>query len=448
MGVGSEASSEAAWRRRRATLLRQKTPAARAGRRTWWPEASARAAERLPRAIVFVVLVVFLAACAKRSSAPNARATVTPASPASSSTEPSPTPPEPPDEPALAEVGSFDRPLYVTAPAGDSRLFVVEKTGRVRIFAGGQVKPNAFLDLSREVSNGSEQGLLSIAFAPDYSFSGLVYADYTDRKGDTRVVEYKVSSDPDRIDPATRREILFVDQPFANHNGGLLIFDRLGVLIVGMGDGGSGGDPSNRAQDLSSLLGKLLRIDARNPAGGRPYGIPSDNPFVSRASARPEIWAYGLRNPWRFSLEPATGDLYLGDVGQNRVEEIDYVPADKIAGANFGWRVFEGNLRYTSERLDVSQTIQPVIVYPLDGTCAVTGGFLYRGEVNTLRGAYLYGDYCAGFVKSFRLSGGAVVDPKEYPALATPELSSFGEDGFGQLYITSLAGKVYRVTKK
>lgn len=398
----------------------------------------------MPVSIALVsVLALLFAACARPRES-DSKKTPSPAP----SPSPSPTPPPTPDEPALAEVGTFDEPLYVTAPAGDPRLFVVEKTGRVRIVAGGQIKPAPFIDLAGQVTGGSEQGLLSIAFAPDYPSSGLVYVNFTDRAGDTRVWEYRVSSDPDQVDPSSARELLLIDQPFANHNGGLLLFDQTGKLIVGMGDGGSGGDPGNRAQDLGSLLGKLLRIDPRKPSGGKPYGIPKDNPFTIRAGARPEIWAYGLRNPWRFSFEPKSGDLYLADVGQNRVEEVNYVPAHRIGAANFGWRVYEGDQRFTNERLDESQTIRPVVVYPLDATCAVTGGYVYRGEVKTLSGVYLYGDYCAGFVRGFRVLGGAAVDSKEFPALATRQLSSFGEDSAGQLYITSLGGKVFRVVRK
>lgn len=395
-------------------------------------------------AALLIVVGLLGAACPRRADRPSPK-------PTAASESPSPSPPEPPpppDEPALAEVGIFDQPLYVTAPAGDGRLFVVEKTGKVRILEAGQVKPNPFIDLSGQVTTGGERGLLSMAFAPDYSLSGLAYVNYTDLSGDTRVVEYKISGDPDRLNPATAREILFIDQPFANHNGGLLKFDRSGMLIVGMGDGGSGGDPGNRAQSLSQLLGKLLRIDPRNPSVGKPYGIPAGNPFVNRPAARPEIWAYGLRNPWRFSFDPTTADLYLADVGQNRVEEVNFVPAASIAGANFGWRVYEGDRRFTNENLDQSQTIRPVVVYPLEGTCAVTGGYVYRGEVNTLKGTYLYGDFCAGFVKGFKISGGVAVDHLDFPALGTSQLSSFGEDSSGQLYITSLAGRVFKIVRK
>jgi hypothetical protein len=338
----------------------------------------------------------------------------------------------------------------VTAPPEDPRIFVVEKTGRIKAVIGGQTKPKSFLDVSDKILTSGEQGLLSLAFSPDYEKSGLAYVYYINKRGDVEVVEYRVSSDPDRLDSATAREVLSIPHPtFSNHDGGLLLFDPSGMLIVGTGDGGGGGDPSNRAQSLSELLGKLLRIDPRHPSEGRGYGIPSNNPFLNRQGARPEIWAYGLRNPWRFSFSPETNDLFLGDVGQNRWEEVNFVPAARIAGSNFGWKVFEGEERFSQGGLDQSQTVRPVVVYPLrGGTCAVMGGYVYRGEVNTLKGTYLYGDHCAGFVKGFKISDGAAVDHRDFPGLATPDLSSFGEDSSGQLYLTSLAGKVFRIVRK
>lgn len=368
----------------------------------------------------------------------------------SPSVSPTPEPDPPPDEPALAEVGSFDQPLYVTAPVNDPRLFVVEKAGKIKVVVDGQIRPSPFLDLADKILSGGEQGLLSLAFSPDYGKSGLAYVYYINNDGDIRVVEYNVSSDPNRLDPATAREILAVPHPtFSNHDGGLLAFDPSGMLIVGTGDGGGGGDPSNRAQSLSDLLGKLLRIDPRHPSEGRGYGIPSNNPFRNREGARPEIWAFGLRNPWRFAFAPKTNELFLADVGQNRWEEINFVPPGQVPGANFGWRVYEGLEKFSNENLDQSQTIRPVVVYPLSaGNCAVIGGYVYRGEVNSLKGTYIYGDHCAGFVKGFKISGGAVVDHRDFPSLTTTDLSSFGEDSAGQLYITSLGGKVFRVVRK
>ncbi|MDX1661786.1 MAG: PQQ-dependent sugar dehydrogenase, partial [Gemmatimonadota bacterium] len=236
-------------------------------------------------------------------------------------------------------VEGLDFPLHVTAPSGDPRLFIVEKSGRVRIRKDGALLDEPFLDLSGQVSGGSEQGLLSIAFHPDYASNGRFFVDYTNRAGDTRVVEYRVSNDPDRADPASARTILEVAQPFSNHNGGLVAFGPDGMLYVGLGDGGSGGDPGENGQDRSTLLGTLLRIDVD---GGEPYAIPADNPFVDDPDARGEIWAWGLRNPWRFAFDRSTGDLYIADVGQNRFEEVNAV-SGAGKGLNYGWDVVEGD---------------------------------------------------------------------------------------------------------
>ena len=344
--------------------------------------------------------------------------------------------------PRLQEIGRFTQPLYVTSPPGDPRLFVVEKVGRVRVVAGGTVRPTPYLDISADVSRGSEQGLLSIAFPPDYASSGKVYVDYTDRDGDTRVVEYTVDpANPDRVTPGSRRQLLQVDQPFSNHNGGLLVFDPSGMLIVGLGDGGSGGDPGNRGQDLGTHLGKLLRIDPR-PTGGRPYAVPADNPFVGRAGARPEIWAYGLRNPWRFSFS-VDGRLWLADVGQGQVEEINVVAPGAQAGANYGWRAYEGNRRFSQQRIDESRLVRPVLTYGHEGgRCSVTGGGVYRGRVAALRGAYLYGDYCSGEIWALRAPGSTA----EKLALDGRTLASFGEDAAGEMYVVDLGGTVSRIT--
>ncbi len=348
------------------------------------------------------------------------------------------------EPPRLVEVGSFDQPLYVTAPRGDPRIFVVEKTGRVKVIRPGEGGVATFLDLSGQVSTGGEQGLLSIAFAPDYGDSRRVYVSYTDTAGDSRIVEYRVSSDPDRLDPASRRELLKVGQPFSNHNGGLVINDASGMLIVGLGDGGSGGDPANRAQDLSDLLGKLLRIDPR-PSGDRPYGIPPDNPFLDRSGARPEIWAYGLRNPWRFAFDEANQDLYVGDVGQNRFEELNWVPRDRQAGANYGWRAYEGDSRFTHETIDESRLVRPALTYPLKGgNCAIVGGEVYREGAASLRGAYLFGDSCKGELMAVRVVDGKLAEQRSL-GLHVDKLSSFGRDGVGRTYATSLSGPVFRI---
>jgi len=343
-------------------------------------------------------------------------------------------------------VGAFKEPIYVTSPPGDPRLFVVQKGGTI-VVQGPAGKKQTFLDISGQVSTDGERGLFSIAFAPDYATSGLAYVDYTDRNGDSRVVEFKADiTDPNRLDPKSRREILFVKQPFANHNGGLLLFDSTGMMVIGFGDGGSAGDPANRAQNLGQLLGKLLRIDPRHPGRAKPYGIPPDNPFVGKAGARPEVWAYGLRNPWRFSFDRQTQDLYVGDVGQDRFEEVDYVAPAKQSGANFGWSKYEGSQIFKNQPADESRLVKPIVTYPLkSGACSITGGGVYRGSVQALQGFYIYSDFCKGEVKGFRMVNGVKMDEKSFPALNTPSIDSFGEDSGGEMYIVSLEGKVYRV---
>ena len=346
----------------------------------------------------------------------------------------------------LSKVGDFEQPLYVTQPPGDHRnLFVVEKPGRVAVVRGGRPLTRPFLDLSGQVSAGSEQGLLSLAFAPDYRRSGLAYVYYTDTAGDTRVVEYRRSlSDPLVADPRSRRVVLGVAQPFANHNGGPVLFGPDGFLYIGLGDGGSENDPNRTGQDLSTLLGKLLRIDPR-PSNGRPYAVPPSNPFTGRAGARPEIYAYGLRNPWRFSFDPVTGALAIGDVGQNEFEEIDLVPRSEGLGANFGWSAYEGFARFNRDQA-AGDAVAPVLVYSHDAGCSVTGGYVVRDRrLQSLYGRYLYGDYCAGELRSFTARPGRRADDDRPLGLHIPALSSFGEDNAGHVYATSLEGGVYRL---
>ncbi|HYO00298.1 MAG TPA: PQQ-dependent sugar dehydrogenase, partial [Actinomycetota bacterium] len=365
---------------------------------------------------------------------------------------PSNTPAQPAEltgEPRLEKLGSFNRPTYVISPPGDKRIFVVEQDGRVVEATGGGAKTPAFIDIRNQVGCCGERGLFSIAFAPDYAQSGRAYLSYTNRQGDSRIDEYQVDpGNPDRLDPATRREILAVDQPFSNHNGDLIAFDPTGMLMIGFGDGGSGGDPGNRAQNLNTLLGKLLRIDPARPSGNRPYGIPEDNPFVGRSGARPEIWAYGLRNPWRWSFDPDTRDFYVADVGQNSVEEISFVPPAGQSGANYGWRKYEGNEEFEEDdRIDESRLVRPILTYPnSSGNCSVTGGGVYRGRVTQLRGFYLFADYCAGVVRGFKVQGGRAVETRTFAELNTSNLSSFGVDSQGDMYLTSLGGDVYRIT--
>jgi glucose/arabinose dehydrogenase len=368
--------------------------------------------------------------------------------PAGTSAPATTAPPAASGPPRLVEVGTFSEPTYLISPPGDRRIFVVERGGRVVQLANGRAKEPAFLDIRGFVGAGGERGLFSIAFAPDYASSGLAYLSYTDKNGDSRIDEFRADpGNPDRLNPDSRRLVLGVDQPFANHNGGLIAFDPTGKLMIGFGDGGGSGDPGNRAQDLNELLGKLLRIDPKMQDDGKPYGIPEDNPFVGRSGVRPEIWAYGLRNPWRWSFDPATKDLYVGDVGQNRVEEVDYVPAGSQAGANYGWPRFEGMRDFKDVRIDESKLVRPVLDYSLSGgNCAVTGGGVYRGSVEQLRGTYLYADFCGGVIKGFRIQGGRVVDQRTFNDLRVRNLSSFGEDSAGEMYAISLSGKVYRIS--
>lgn len=386
-------------------------------------------------------VALLLAACAPQEPAPGP-AGQDPESPEAQVTEPGGE--QMSGLPRLEPVGTFDRPVYVTAPPDDERIFVVEQAGRVVQLTGGEV----FLDITDGVGCCGERGLLSIAFAPDYAESGLVYASYTNRSGDSVIDEYRVDGDdPNRIDPDSRRQILQVSQPFGNHNGGLIKFDPTGMLMVGLGDGGSGGDPGNRAQDLGTLLGKLLRIDPRSPTDGRQYSIPRDNPFIERQGARPEIWAYGLRNPWRWSFDE-DGNLFVADVGQQRVEEVNFVPPAAQAGANYGWRKYEGDEVFRpGDEIDESQLIRPVFTYPnARGDCSVTGGGVYRGSVTALRGYYLFGDFCGGVLRGFRVDNGRAVDARTFDDLSTRDLSSFGVDAQGEMYVVSLAGEVFRIS--
>jgi glucose/arabinose dehydrogenase len=350
----------------------------------------------------------------------------------------------------LARIGNFDQPLYVTAPPGDERrVFVVEQGGRIWVVRGGQKLKQPFLDLSAKTEAGGEQGLLSMAFAPDYATTGLFYVDYTDNDGDSHIVEYKRATE-DRADPGSARQVIFQRQPQPNHNGGLLLFGPDDLLYVGFGDGGGGGDQHGsrgNAQSLSTLLGKILRIDPR-PSGDRPYGIPRSNPFVNRHGARGEIYSYGLRNPWRFSFDRSTGDLTIGDVGQDQWEEIDFVRRNRGKGANFGWRPFEGRSHYYPDE-SAPGAVAPVLVRSHDdGWCSITGGVIVRDRALAgLFGRYVFGDYCRPQVLSARLGSGSARDVRS-TGLRVSALTSFGEDAQGRVYATSGNGPVYRLTAR
>lgn len=356
-------------------------------------------------------------------------------------------PPEPFDVRLALEIVSdgFDAPVFVTAPPGDTRrLFVVEQPGRIRVVLDGSVLATPALDLTSTTSDGGERGLLSVAFHPDYDANGFVFVNHTDNRGDTRILRFTASS-PDQLDLASEEVVLVVGQPFANHNGGQIAFGRDGMLYIGMGDGGSGGDPQGHGQDLGTLLGALLRIEVN---GALPYRIPSDNPFVARPGAAGEIWSYGLRNPWRFSFDGATGDLFIGDVGQNRLEEISWAPGSSAGGENFGWSVLEGSSCFNSATCDSSAMVLPILEYDHADGCSVTGGYVYRGSmIPELTGRYFFGDFCDGWIRSFRPEAGGATDLADHsPELGSvPSLASFGEDAAGELYVTSLNGTVYRI---
>jgi glucose/arabinose dehydrogenase len=348
---------------------------------------------------------------------------------------PSPQPPAPAGI-RLVQVARLSSPVAMATRPGDASLYVLEQAGRVRRIRDGRLDAQPVLDIARLVRSGGEQGLLGIAFPRD---GRHVYLDYTDTNGDTRIVEYAMGDAA--ADASSRRELLFIHQPYANHNGGQLGFGPDGDLYIGMGDGGSAGDPQDNAQSLRSLLGKILRI-APAAADGRPYGIPAGNPFAGRTDARPEIWSYGLRNPWRFSFDPSTGDLWIADVGQGRWEEIDSAPAGR-GGQDYGWNRLEGNHPYRGTA--PANAVPPVIEYSHDGgACTVIGGYVYRGAaIASLVGSYVYGDYCAGWIAAAPLHGTAA-GPSQRLVVELPNLSSFGVDQAGELYAMSTDGPLYR----
>jgi glucose/arabinose dehydrogenase len=350
----------------------------------------------------------------------------------------------------LVKIGDFASPLYVAAPPGDRRrIFVVEQAGRIEVVRGGKRLAQPFLDIRSKVTAGGEQGLLSMAFAPDYAQSGVFYVYYTERSGTEAIWEYRRATE-DRADPASARLVLRMADPEPNHNGGLMIFGSDGLMYVGTGDGGGGDDQHGargNAQSLGSLLGKILRIDPRQ-SGGRPYTVPDSNPFVGRAGARPEIYAYGLRNPWRFSFDRATGDLTIADVGQDAVEEVDFVREGRGRGANFGWRPWEGRQRNFDE--PAPGAILPVITHTHSaGFCSITGGYVVRDRgVPALYGRYVYGDFCDTRIRAATLRAGRRTTGKPLALPKVSALSSFGEDAAGRVYATSLNGPVYRLAAR
>jgi glucose/arabinose dehydrogenase len=343
---------------------------------------------------------------------------------------------------ALQEVASgLLAPLGIVAsPDGTGRLFVVEQDGTIRILQNDQVLVKPFLDIGKLTAPGGERGLLGLAFHPNYRCNGRFFINYTDTDGNTVVEEYRVSSsDPNVADPTPVAQLLHIDQPFPNHNGGDLVFGPDGDLYIGMGDGGSGGDPMGNGQNVKTLLGKLLRIDVDHPANGKPYSSPADNCKGCPSGALPEIDAYGLRNPWRFTFDRATDDLWIADVGQGNWEEVDHLAAGTVSGDNFGWNRMEGLACYPpgSTSCDKTGITLPVAVYDHSkGDCAITGGYVDRGTaIPALQGWYLFSDYCTGTVRVVSSGGG---DPSILLETHGSD-STFGQDAAGELYLADIA---------
>ncbi len=324
-------------------------------------------------------------------------------------------------------VNGLHAPVRVTfAPGAPGLLYVVEQGGLIRVVKAGKIQSRPFLDVRVLTRAGGEQGLLGLAFAPDYATSRQFVVDYTDRNGDTRVVRYR--SNGSTALPASATQLLFVKQPYSNHNGGMVEYGKDGLVYVGMGDGGSGGDPENRAQNPASLLGKILRLDPARP------------------TAEPVMVALGVRNPWRFSFDRANGDLWIGDVGQDSIEEVDHVAWPWQGLLNFGWNVYEGNAPFESNALGPGLLVAPVAQYSHQRGCSITGGYVYRGSaVPAARGRYFYGDYCSGTVWSLKLVEGVArqIRPEQF---RVPSLTSFGEDAAGELYAVSGNGGLFRLS--
>jgi glucose/arabinose dehydrogenase len=344
----------------------------------------------------------------------------------------------------------LNNPLYLTSPPEENdRLFIVEQAGTIRIVKAGTLLPDPFLDISDRVSSGGERGLFALAFDPAYASNGRFVVHYTDPSGNTRLSVFHVSADPDRADPLSETIVLTAQQPFPNHNGGQILFGPDGYLYMGLGDGGGGGDTQGNGQRITDLLGDILRLDLSSGTSAVP---PADNPFVGRTDAEPAVWSYGLRNPWRFSFDRATGDLYIADVGQNAWEEVDVATAAAGIGkgVNYGWNRMEGTHCFGASSCDTNGLALPVLEYDHGQGCSITGGYVYRGAaIPALQGHYFYGDYCGGWVRSFRVQDGQAVDQAQWPTLAPggPVLS-FGEDQAGELYVLSANGTVFRIVPR
>lgn len=340
----------------------------------------------------------------------------------------------------------FFHPTFLTH-AFDERLFVTEQHGLISIVQDGRRLETPFLDITDRVSDqASEQGLLSVVFHPNYAENGWFFVNYTDLNGDTVVSRFEVTEDPNVADPNSEFVLLFIDQPYANHNGGQLQFGPDGYLYIGMGDGGSANDPDDNGQDPNALLGSLLRIDVNKTGNGTNYAIPADNPFANdRPGWRPEIWAIGLRNPWRFSFDRDTGDLYLADVGQNQYEEVNFNPAGSTRGLNYGWPIMEATHCFREENCSPDGLVIPIAEYDHSFGCSITGGYVYRGQqYPALNGYYFFADYCSGII--WMLPAGDTDTEAVVVAESGLVISSFGEDSAGELYVLDHSeGTVYQI---
>lgn len=337
-------------------------------------------------------------------------------------------------------------PVFLAQPLNDGRVFVVEQAGRIRVVRNGALQTTPFLDISASVVSGGERGLLSVAFHPQYATNRFFYVYFTGANGEIRVERFTTTAaNAEVADPATSSLIISAaHSQFGNHNGGLVAFGPDGMLWTAFGDGGGGGDPLGNAQNFNALLGSMLRIDVNT---GNPYAIPASNPFVGQAGRRGEIWAKGLRNPWRFAFDQPTGILYIADVGQNAREEVN-ANAYSSGGLNYGWNIMEGLTCYNATTCNQTGLILPVIDYPHGtGDCSVTGGYVYRGSaIDGLQGHYLYSDYCGGWLKSFRYSSGSALDRKDWAISSIGNVPSFGVDFAGELYIIG-GSSVYKVVE-